>query len=216
MADVLGLASGEALGRSLFRLGKELHRSGSGAVFEAIVLRTGLPVAIKRKDTSELGGRKLIEHEALLLETLSHPNVAVCFGSFVEAGSLYMVLEIADRGDLGQLIQIRHRARQHLSEQEIWGLFTQVCAGIAYMHSKKIIHRDLKPKTCCCTLPRRRDRAVGTDFGSWPKSPTWASAGSSEPRLRWPIHSTALHCTSARSCAGMRRTTPRPTCGVWV
>ena len=146
MADVLGLASGEALGRSLFRLGKELHRSGSGAVFEAIVLRTGLPVAIKRKDSSELGGRKLIEHEALLLETLSHPNVAVCFGSFVEAGSLYMVLEIADRGDLGQLIQIRHRARQHLSEQEIWGLFTQVCAGIAYMHSKKIIHRDLKPK----------------------------------------------------------------------
>ena len=146
MADVLDLASGEALGPSLFRLGKELHRSGSGAVFEAIVLRTGLPVAIKRKDTSELGGRKLIEHEALLLETLSHPNVAVCFGSFVEAGSLYMVLEIADKGDLGQLIQIRHRARQHLSEQEIWGLFTQVCAGIAYIHSKKIIHRDLKPK----------------------------------------------------------------------
>ncbi len=144
--DVLGLETGESLGRSLFRLGKELHRSGSGAVFEATVLRTGLPVAIKRKDSSELGDRKLIEHEALLLETLSHPNVAVCLGSFVEAGSLYMVLEIADKGDLGQLIQMRHRARQHLSEHEIWGLFTQVCAGVAYMHGQKIIHRDLKPR----------------------------------------------------------------------
>ncbi len=145
-SDVLGLGTGEPLCRSLFRLGKELHRSGSGAVFEATALRTGLPVAIKRKDTSELGDRKLIEHEALLLETLSHPNVAVCLGSFVEAGSLYMVLEIADKGDLGQLIQMRHHARQHLSEQEIWGLFTQVCAGVAHMHGQKIIHRDLKPR----------------------------------------------------------------------
>lgn len=134
------------LSLSLFRLGKELHRSGSGAVFEATVLRTGVPVAIKRKDTSELGDRKLIEHEALLLETLSHPNVAVCLGSFVERGSFHIVLEFADRGDLGQLIQIRHRARQHLSEQDIWGLFTQVCAGVACIHGQRIIHRDLKPR----------------------------------------------------------------------
>ena len=46
--------------------------------------------------------RKLLEHEAQLLETLSHPNVAICLGSFVDAGSLYMVLEIADKGDLGE------------------------------------------------------------------------------------------------------------------
>ena len=76
------------------------------------MLRTGLPVAIKRKDTSELGDCKLIEHEALLLEKLSHPNVAVCLGSFVE-GDLYMV--DCGQGRSRTVDTDRHRARQHLS-----------------------------------------------------------------------------------------------------
>ena len=82
----------QALRLALFELAAELHRSGSGAVFEATDVRSGGRVAIKRKDSSELGERKLLEHEAVLLATLSHPNVAVCLGSFVERGRFYMVL----------------------------------------------------------------------------------------------------------------------------
>ena len=136
----------QPLSLALFELAAELHRSGSGAVFEATDVRSGGRVAIKRKDSSELGERKLLEHEAVLLATLSHPNVAVCLGSFVERGRFYMVLEFADRGDLGQLIQLRHRARHHLAESEIWGLFTQICAGVCCIHQQRIIHRDLKPR----------------------------------------------------------------------
>ena len=83
----------QPLSLALFELAAELHRSGSGAVFEATDVRSGSRVAIKRKDSSELGERKLLEHEAVLLATLSHPNVAVCLGSFVERGRFYMVLE---------------------------------------------------------------------------------------------------------------------------
>ena len=82
----------QPLSLALFELAAELHRSGSGAVFEATDVRSGGRVAIKRKDSSELGERKLLEHEAVLLATLSHPNVAVCLGSFVERGRFYMVL----------------------------------------------------------------------------------------------------------------------------
>ena len=151
-----------ALSLAQYVLKKELHRSGSGAVFEATELATGQHVALKRKDTPELGDRKLIAHEALLLERLSHPNVAVCLGSFVERGSFYMVLEFADSGDLGQLITTRHRARQHLFEPEIWGLFTQVCAGVACIHSQRIIHRDLKPRNVLlyAAPPPRAGRAA--------------------------------------------------------
>ena len=83
----------QPLSLALFELAAELHRSGSGAVFEATDVRSGGRVAIKRKDSSELGERKLLEHEAVLLATLSHPNVAVCLGSFVERSRFYMVLE---------------------------------------------------------------------------------------------------------------------------
>ena len=79
----------QPLSLALFELAAELHRSGSGAVFEATDVRSGGRVAIKRKDSSELGERKLLEHEAVLLATLSHPNVAVCLGSFVERPLLH-------------------------------------------------------------------------------------------------------------------------------
>ena len=49
----------QPLSLALFELAAELHRSGSGAVFEATDVRSGGRVAIKRKDSSELGERKL-------------------------------------------------------------------------------------------------------------------------------------------------------------
>ena len=49
----------QPLSLALFELAAELHRSGSGAVFEATDVRNGRRVAIKRKDSSELGERKL-------------------------------------------------------------------------------------------------------------------------------------------------------------
>ena len=65
----------QPLSLALFELAAELHRSGSGAVFEATDVRSGGRVAIKRKDSSELGERKLLEHEAVLLATLSQAGL---------------------------------------------------------------------------------------------------------------------------------------------
>ena len=103
--------SDNPLSLALYVLKKELHRSGSGAVFEATELASGRHVAIKRKDTPELGDRKLIAHEALLLETLSHPNVAVCLGSFVERGSF-------TQSSIGTIVSV-YLPRLHLLQQKM-------------------------------------------------------------------------------------------------
>jgi serine/threonine protein kinase len=132
-----------------YRLGRQLHRSGSGAVFVAEEASSGRTVVVKRKDTAELGARKAIEHEATLLQQLSHPNIARCLTTFKapdEGGAFFLVLEYADQGDLGQLLDRRRAAQRFLGEREVWGLFTQICAGVSCLHSQRIIHRDLKPR----------------------------------------------------------------------
>ena len=135
-----------ASGLADLELGREIHRSASGAVNIAVDVRTGVTVVLKRKDTAELGGKKEIENEAQLLQKLNHPNVAKCLSAFSERGSFFLVIEHADLGDLGQLLDHRRQSRRFLAEGEVWGIFTQVCAGVAAIHQQRIIHRDLKPR----------------------------------------------------------------------
>jgi NIMA (never in mitosis gene a)-related kinase len=146
-----------------YELGEEIHRSGSGAVFLAVQKRGGTTVVVKRKDTAELGGKKEIENEAQLLQKLHHPNVAKCLASFSdEYGSFFLVIEHADLGDLGVLLDYRRGSRRFLDEREIWGLFTQICAGVSAIHQQRIIHRDLKPRNILLFADEEQGARVGS------------------------------------------------------
>ena len=51
--------------------------------------------------------------------------------------SLYIVLELADAGDLLEYI----RVRKMLSEPTARHFFKQMCAGMKYCHNRGIVHR---------------------------------------------------------------------------
>lgn len=66
----------------------------------------------------------------------------VCYiHSFVENSELQIILELADAGDLAQLIA--HCQRQHrlIAERTIWRYFVQLCSALEHMHSKRVMHR---------------------------------------------------------------------------
>lgn len=80
------------------------------------------------------------------MERLDHPNVIKCYGHFWDhaSGSLYMVLEYADAGDLYSHVLKRRTQKMYYDEGTIWVMFYQLCLGLNHLHSNGVIHRDIK------------------------------------------------------------------------
>lgn len=83
--------------------------------------------------------------EVKLLQQLKHPNIINYNVAYIERNELFIVLELADGGDLSKLIHYYQRKKQLMSERVILKYFTQVCSAVKYIHSKRILHRDIKP-----------------------------------------------------------------------
>ena len=64
---------------------------------------------------------------------------------FLEASTLYIVLEWCSGGDLKGVIARERRRGGRMPEKVVWSYFSQCCEAIRHMHSERIIHRDIKP-----------------------------------------------------------------------
>lgn len=83
--------------------------------------------------------------EIRLLQQLNHPNIINYNISFEVRHELYIVLELADGGDIGKLIKYFQKKEKLINEQTILKYFTQICSAVRYIHTKRILHRDIKP-----------------------------------------------------------------------
>ena len=79
---------------------------------------------------------------------VAHPGIVGYYGSFVEDGTLNVVMEHAANGTLFQTIQ---RAKTAFMEAEIIAWAAQLLLALQHLHSKKILHRDLKTKNIFMT-----------------------------------------------------------------
>jgi len=77
------------------------------------------------------------------------PNIVGYVDSFMHRGSLCIVMEYADGGDLEKIIKSR-RGRL-LSESNVLDWFIQLCIALKYVHNRKVLHRDLKPANIMMT-----------------------------------------------------------------
>ncbi|KAK0423038.1 hypothetical protein QR680_007936 [Steinernema hermaphroditum] len=124
---------------------------GSGnfsSVYRAFYRRGNHFVALKKVDLCQIHEPKVREDclkETNILLTLQHENIIRCYSSFLENGMLVIVLELADQGDLMNVINQHKARRQLIRESEIWTYFVQIMRGIDYMHGMRVMHRDIKP-----------------------------------------------------------------------
>ena len=98
-------------------------------------------IAIGHLSKEELAN---VQKEAAVLKDMHHSNIVAYRDSFTEGTKLYIVMDFADGGDLDGKIKERKKTGKFFSEQEVMGIFVQICLALKHVHDRRILHRDLK------------------------------------------------------------------------
>ena len=120
---------------------------GKGAfnkVYKAKHRESGEIVALKSMQLETVGAGDGIPLEMIremsIMMSIRHPNIVQVKEAVVDAGSMYMVMELVDF-DLGLLIE---HMQQPFSEGQVKCLAMQLLSALAAVHENFILHRDLK------------------------------------------------------------------------
>jgi hypothetical protein len=116
---------------------------GQGRIFFVTDTRQELPgiYALKELKNPRRADRFQLEIDAII-RLAGHPNVIrVIDHAAFAAGRPFYVMELADRS-LAEAIS----AGSMTEIPDLFGIYREICAGVAHIHAHDIIHRDLKPE----------------------------------------------------------------------
>ncbi|XP_030614424.1 serine/threonine-protein kinase Nek5 isoform X2 [Archocentrus centrarchus] len=126
-----------------------IRQIGQGAFGKAFLVRDKGGGENKQCVVKEISLRKMSarekeasKKEVTLLSKMKHPNIVTFIRSFQEGGSLYIVMEYCDGGDLMKKINMQRGVS--FTEEQIVDWFLQICLGLKHIHDRKILHRDIK------------------------------------------------------------------------
>jgi len=184
MAEVLHQATsrfrpGDTLG--VYKVLALVGSGGMGEVYRAHDTRLKREVAIKVLPQAFAADRERLrrfEQEARAAAALNHPNIVSVHDMGTADGSPYIVAELLDGQNLGDLLRQGPVPARKALEYAI-----QAARGLAAAHDAGIIHRDLKPENLFITTDGQvkildfglakltRSDALGSDSGSGETGP---------------------------------------------
>ncbi|MCC6876378.1 MAG: protein kinase [Sandaracinaceae bacterium] len=146
-------APGAVIGER-FRIERELGVGGMGAVYAAIDVHTGAPLALKLMRPELSGDERAVERfrrEGAALAAVRHPAVVqVREVGELPDGTLYLAMELLE----GETLSARLTRTGPMSPQELLPIVRGLADALAAAHAGGVIHRDIKPSNIHLPDPR--------------------------------------------------------------
>jgi len=150
--------NGQQLGS--YKIDSLLGAGGMGEVYQAHDTKLGRNVAIKVLPAAFVHDAERLarfQHEARMLASLNHPNIATIHGLEQADGVHYLVMELVAGHTLAEEV-----SAGALKIEEALQVAAQIAEALEAAHEKGVIHRDLKPANVKVT-PDGRVKVL--DFG---------------------------------------------------
>ncbi|CAM9853234.1 unnamed protein product [Ectocarpus fasciculatus] len=146
------------------RSDETLGRGQFGTVTTATDKATGEVVAVKCVPRSEASEAHFREETDVHREVASHPNVVGLKGIYADEDCWYLVMELAEGGELFDRLTTEGLA---LDDGEVRSLLRDTAEAIAFLHEHSIVHGDVKPENMLLTAAATSaDNVLLADFGS--------------------------------------------------
>ncbi|XP_024606296.1 serine/threonine-protein kinase Nek1 isoform X2 [Neophocaena asiaeorientalis asiaeorientalis] len=131
-----------------------VQKIGEGSFGKAILVKSiedGRQYVIKEINISSMPSKEREEsrREVAVLANMKHPNIVQYRESFEENGSLYIVMDYCEGGDLFKRINAQKGIL--FQEDQILDWFVQICLALKHVHDRKILHRDIKSQNIFLT-----------------------------------------------------------------
>lgn len=131
-----------------------MQKIGEGSFGKAILVKSiedGRQYVIKEINISRMSNKEREEsrREVAVLANMKHPNIVQYRESFEENGSLYIVMDYCEGGDLFKRINAQKGIL--FQEDQILDWFVQICLALKHVHDRKILHRDIKSQNIFLT-----------------------------------------------------------------
>ena len=148
------------LGR--YELVERLGSGGFGVVWAARDARLDRDVALKRIAVDDPAVARRAAREAKAAARLSHPGIVALYEAGRDADAVYLVSELVCGHTLARLL-----ADGALSDRDIVGIGTVLCAALTHAHRRGVVHRDVKPQNVIIPEAPADGHGVAklTDFG---------------------------------------------------
>jgi len=144
-----------------FRILRCVGRGGMSVVYRAQNESSGELVALKMMSYRliyDAAALARFHQEAKILQGLDHENIARLQRLFPAYHTYFLVMELCEGVDLGQLVS----ARGPLAEPQVRAILGQLARALEYVHQRGLVHRDLKPGNVMITYA---GDVKLTDFG---------------------------------------------------
>ncbi|CAG9467468.1 unnamed protein product [Pedinophyceae sp. YPF-701] len=132
-----------------FKIVLPLGQGAKSKVMLAVDRLSWRQVALKKIKCRSLSSREAqqLEKEILIHGSITHKHLLALWGAFRDADNFYIVLEIADGGDL-----YRRSHRVQMKEAAIVNrVLRPLLEVVAFLHANNVIHRDIKPENIVFT-----------------------------------------------------------------